>query len=101
MTDEQFVWVRRQAKDWRLAKYRLADVSNVQWDPSSGSKSTGNQPLLNGQVSCDALLEGELSHAGSYGPCPHTIKVHIVKKENDPKVFSRLAELAGPPPKRS
>ena len=99
MTEEQLVLVRRQLKDWRVAKYRLSDLTDVHWDrPSAGAKGPAAGSLLSAQVSCDAIVEGELSHTGSYGPCPHSIKVHIAKKENDPRVFARLAQLAGPQP---
>ena len=99
MTEEPLVSVRRQLKDWRVAKYRLSDLTDVHWDRAgAGGKGSAAGPLLSAQVSCEAVVEGELSHTGSYGPCPHSIKVHIAKKENDPKVFARLAELAGPQP---
>lgn len=96
---EKFVWVRRQMKDWRSAKCRLDSLSKIGWERASGPKGGGSQPpILCGHVSCEDILEGELSHSGSYGPCPHSIKVHIDKKENDPHVYADLAKQAGPRP---
>lgn len=98
--DEQIVWVRRQWDDsWRKASYRPRDIWNIHWDwVGGGVQAPTPQPFLHGYVSCRGMLEGELAHSGSHGPCPHVIKVCIVKKDNPPSVFSRLAEAAGPKP---
>jgi len=98
---EQYVWVRRQWNDDMVAKYRLNDVDKVHWSTSSGGVMAPTpQPFLHGYVWCDAMVEGELAHSGVHGPCPHEIKVCIVRKDNDPDVFQMLQEAAGPKPKR-
>lgn len=91
----EFVWVRRQVTDWRLAKYRLEDVNRLHWDQVKTGPKTPPQPMLTAQVSCEDAIEGELSHTGSHGPHPHEIKVHIVKKDNDPAIYARLAQGTG------
>lgn len=91
----EFVWVRRQINDWRLAKYRLEDVNGLHWDRVKPGPKAPPQQLLTCQVSCEDAVEGELSHTGSHGPHPHEIKVHIVKKDNDPKIYARLVQQAG------
>jgi hypothetical protein len=97
------IWVRRQwnhsAPDER-AKYRLADVKDVHWDwVSGGVWSASPQAFLYGYVQCDGMLEGDLAHSGQHGPCPHRIKVCIVKKDNASLLFSLLAARAGPKPR--
>ncbi|HEX2173250.1 MAG TPA: hypothetical protein VHL09_12485 [Dehalococcoidia bacterium] len=96
---EEFIWVRRQANDWRLAKYRLEDVSHIHWDRVKTGPKTPPQQMLTGLVSCEAAIEGEISHTGSHGPHPHEIKIHIIKKDNDAKVYARLLQQVGSAPK--
>ena len=44
-------------------------------------------------------MEGHyFGHSGVHCPCPHFIKVCITRKGNDPEVFERLAQQAGPKP---
>jgi len=94
------VWVRRDMRDWRKALYRLSDISGIRWDWVSGG--LGFQApgvFLYGYVPCDAYLEGELPHSGAHGGrCPHSIKVCILKKDNDPEVYHMLADFAGTKP---
>lgn len=93
---EPLVIVRRQLTDWRTAKFRPTDLKGVRWEkPAKNAKGLAAGQLLSAQVSCDDIVEGELVHTGSYGPCPHTMKVHIAKKENEAQVFNHLAEQAG------
>lgn len=99
MSEEILVTVRRQMKDWRVAKFRPVDLANLRWEKVRGqTKGPAPAPLLTAQVSCEAIVEGELSHTGSYGPCPHEIKVHIAKNENDPGLYAQLAAQAGKRP---
>ena len=60
----------------------------------------GGVVMLAGRLSCDALLEGELSHWGLQGPCPHSVEVVIIKKDNDKAIYAKLAEISGPKPDR-
>jgi hypothetical protein len=96
------VVVRRQWNDYRTANYSLDALTAVRWDfVSGGVKARTPQPFIHAVVLCDAMLEGELAHSGSHGPCPHKIKVCVVKKDNDPEVFAELIARAGPKPLRS
>jgi hypothetical protein len=46
------------------------------------------------------MVDGELPHAGVHGgPCPHTIKVVILKKDNTREVYRFFEEQAGPRPR--
>ncbi len=97
----EYVWVRRQWNDYRDAKVCLSDIEGIQWGTvtvSGGVYIRAPQPFLHGYISCDTILEGELGHSCLHGEGPHRIKVCIVKKRNNPSVFKRLVELAGPKP---
>jgi hypothetical protein len=54
--------------------------------------------MLFASVQCDGMIEGELSHSGAHGTCPHSIKVVIQKNDNAPQTYARLASVAGPKP---
>ena len=100
--DEPVVWVRRQWNDvLREASYKRSHIQGVHWDTVSGGvNAPAPQPLLHGYVPCDMMIEGELAHSCRHGRGPHSVKVCIVKKGNDPNVFAELAALAGPKPTR-
>ena len=97
--DEKLVTVRRQWNSEMSATYRLQDVHNVHWDDTSSGVLAGY--FLHAHARCDSMLEGELDHSGTHGPCPHEIKVCIVKKDNDdPNVIRLLEQQADPRPQR-
>lgn len=99
--DEPLVWVRRQWNDWRQAKHRLCDFDGPRWsDMSGGVHARAPQPFMHGQVWCDGMLEGEVAHTGSHGPCPHRITVCVVKRDNAPAVYAMLLKRAGPKPQK-
>lgn len=99
MTEQVYIWVRRQWNDYRKAKYKLGDISNVHWDNISGGVyARAPQYFLHGYVWCNEMLEGELAHSGIHGDCSHNIKVCIVKKDNAPEVYARLTRKVGPKP---
>jgi hypothetical protein len=53
------VRVRRQYNDWRVATYRLEDVSGLHWDEVSGGvRAKANRSYLFGYVLCDAAVRG-------------------------------------------
>ena len=92
--DEPVIWVRRQWNDYRDAKYRLSEVSNLHWtDTSGGVRARAPRDFIHGYVSCDGMLEGELAHSCAHGSGPHYIKVCIVKKANSKQAYA-LAEQA-------
>ncbi len=95
------VRVRRQWNDFREATYRLDDIGPTEWRQTSGGVGARSPyPGLYTWVSCDGAVGGEVAHSGTHGPCPHTIRVVINRKDNDAKVFDVLASRAGPKPVR-
>lgn len=104
--DEMVVYVRRQYDDYRIAKYYFKDVWDIDWDDESGgvhTKSPGY--LLYGYVKCNGMIEGEIAHSGAlgvanHGPCPHDIKVCILKKDNDPEVIKHIINEIGDAPSK-
>ena len=91
MENKQYVWVRRQFNDYRDAKYELDAFESPHWDTMSGGvNAIALQPFIHGYVMCNEMIEGELAHSGTHGPCPHRIKVCVVKKVNDPDVYNYL-----------
>lgn len=99
MVVEPVVKVRRHWNDWREATYATGAVEGLHWSTMSGGIG-GSAPgyFLHGYVRCDGMIDGEVAHSGIHGPCPHRIKVCIVKKANERCVFDALAEQAGPKP---
>jgi hypothetical protein len=86
-------------RDWRRALYRLSEIKNIHWAiVSGGVGARAPDYFLYGYVNCQAALEGEIAHSGTHGPCPHSIKVVILKKDNEPEVMRLLMEEAGPKP---
>jgi hypothetical protein len=95
------VKIRRQWNHWEIAEVELADLDQVHWDNVSGGvRAPANQYYLHGFVFCDRI-KGEIPHSCAHGMAPHSIKVCIVKKDNDPKVLKRLEKGAGPKPASS
>lgn len=96
---EQTVTVRRQWNHWEKAQYRLEDLEGVHWSKMSGGvRAVAPRHFLHAYVQCDGAVSGEIPHSGRHGPCPHRIKVVIVKKDNKPEVFRQLLVQAGERP---
>jgi hypothetical protein len=92
------VRIRRQINDTRIGIADFSSLSGFKWDTISGGvQSVAPQPFIHAYVWCDEV-EGELPHSGSHGPCPHSIKVVIVKKDNTPEVWEKILKKAGPRP---
>jgi hypothetical protein len=91
------VRVRRQPGHWRLADYRLSDVSRMRWGYIGGGLRRRTQWHVYGFVMCDAMVSGKLGHSCKHGPPPHRIKVCITKKYNE-KIWPKIAEKVGPKP---
>jgi hypothetical protein len=101
MANGYYVWVRRQAGDYKKAKYHFGSLENPHWDTVSGGIQINMpQAYIFGYVMCNEIIEGELAHSGIHGPCPHRIKVCVVKSDNSPDVINKLIEIAGGQPKR-
>lgn len=94
------VLVRRHYNDHRVAEYKLEDVSKIHWDNISGGvREKSSNYSLYGYVDCQGMVGGELSHSGIHGPCPHEIKVCILKGDNK-DIYNELEEQAGPRPRK-
>lgn len=92
---EKTVVVRRQWNHWEEATYRFESLEDVHWSSISGGvQAPTPRPFLHAYVICDAMIDGAIAHSGIHGLCPHRIKVCIVKKSNDPKIFQELVEMA-------
>jgi hypothetical protein len=92
--------VRPDWRDWRIAHVPLVDLTDLHWDHVAGAAETRLAgPILYGFTLCDAVVAGELPHVAVGGPHPHSVKVCILKEDNDRQVFDRLALQAGPMPR--
>jgi len=87
------VKIRRQWNDWRTAEAYLSDIYNLHWsNVSGGVYARCPREFIHGYIACDSY-KGDLPHSCVHGKPPHSIKVCIVKKDNDPKVFSVVRQL--------
>lgn len=97
----KYVIVRRQWNDWQLATYLFSQLDKPHWSRTSGGvMAMAPQPFIHAYVWCDQMVSGELAHSGQHGPCPHKIKVCIVKKDNEPEIYNQLFQIVGPKPKK-
>lgn len=94
------LWIRRQWNDWRIAKVSFDNLEDPHWDTFSGGVfQEAPQPFIHGYVWC-CDVQGEIAHSCAHGEGPHRIKVCVVKKDNDPKVFDELLDWVGPKPRK-
>lgn len=92
--------VRRQWNGSDGASYRLQDISGFRWSSVSGGVRRGSpHSSLYAEVDCQGMIDGHLNHSGTHGPCPHSIKVCIVKADNDKRTYAQLLKMAPPKPK--
>lgn len=91
--------VRPGWRDWHVAHVPIVDLSDLHWDHILGdADARPAAAILHGFVRCDSVLAGELPHLALGGPHPHSVRVCILKEDNDRRVFARLAlEAAGQP----
>jgi hypothetical protein len=96
--DGAVIEVRREWNDWRIATFRLRDVSELRWSwRGGGTKRRTPQPFVHGYVMCNELLAGDLAHACPQGAAPHRIKVCLTRKGNEP-IWKDVAAIVGPRP---
>lgn len=94
------VQIRRQWNDYRIGTVNLEDIENLCWDRISGGvHNVAPQPFIHGNVYCDKI-DGEIGHSCIHGIPPHYIKVCLVKKDNDTKIWNKILEIVGPKPKK-
>ena len=97
---EEKVRIRRQWNDWRVAAVCLDDLGDLHWDTISGGvQALAPQPFIHGYVQCDRV-ESDIAHSCWHGEGPHSIKVCIVKKDNDSGIWKKLMSIVGPKPER-
>ena len=95
----EYVFIRRQWNDWRIAKVKFNKIQGLHWDVISGGVNAScPQPFIHGYVQCTDVI-GEIAHSGMHGECPHRIKVCILKKDNDTVILRKILAIVGPKPK--
>ena len=93
LNDDSIIYVRRQPTDWKTASVYYRDLEDFRWDMVTGGIGIKTSNLhLFAYMWCNKVIEGEISHSGIHGPCPHRIKVCILKIDN-PKTFKDLEQL--------
>ena len=98
--DNEIVHVRRHWNDWRIAEARFGSLSEFHWSSISGGvQSLTPQPFIHAYVSCDQV-EGDIAHSCLHGRGPHSIKVCIIKKDNEKPMWARIEAIVGPKPGR-
>ena len=90
--------VRLSWADWHVAHVPAVQICDLHWDEMPGHRTA--EVVLCGFTSSDAVIAGELPHAGD-ARHPHNVRVCILPEDNDRDVFARLAWEAGPKPRRS
>lgn len=94
------VSIRRQWNDHRVAETDFDNLDSFHWSAVSGGVfKKSPQPFIHAYVSCDQI-DGEIAHSCIHGPCPHNIKVCIVKKDNSIQTLEKILEMAGPKPEK-
>jgi hypothetical protein len=97
-----YVVIRRQWNDYRDARVPIGVFQEPHWSCESGGvNALAPQYFIHGYIYCDSLGDQEFGHSCAHGRGPHRIKVCVVRKANDPRVFAQLLAEAGPKPERS
>jgi len=95
MSEKEYVNIRRQWNDWRVAKVELSKISGLHWDFISGGVGVpAPRPFVHGYVQCTDVI-GNIPHSCIHGTAPHTMKVCIVKKDNDPQIWQKILSIVG------
>jgi hypothetical protein len=88
------VAVARQPNDNRIGCVKLSALQSLRFSEHSGGVGVRfPQKALCTHVACTDVIEGEIAHSCQHGPPPHCVKVCILKKANEPKVF-RILKMA-------
>ena len=91
--------VRPDRADWHVAHVPLVELSDLHWDRPAAPSRGDEGPTLCAFTSCDSVVAGELPHPGRAHAHPHSVRVCILREDNDRSVFDRLRLEAGPPPR--
>src|SRR5262249_36829408 len=75
---------------WQSAEVRLGDLRDVHWlQPDHAPHE-----LVHAQVSCAAIVSGQIPHACDPGSAPHELRVCVLKKHVVPTAYSELVRSA-------
>ena len=89
------VQVRRHWDDWSIGTVPFGKLSGFRWDRVSGGYGkVSPRAMVYAYMLCTDLSSGTIGHSGVHGPCPHRIKVVLVKKDNDSRVVFAVRALA-------
>ncbi len=84
------VYIRRHWNDHKIGAVPLESLSGLHWGTISGGvQKRAPRAFIYGHISC-TNVEGEIGHSGIHGPCPHEIKVCLVKKDNEATTWNRV-----------
>ena len=98
MDNDFLVTVCRHPGDWHAAEYRMSDIHSLRWSQITGGvKRRTPYPMVMGYVRCDGMVSGELAHSCDHGPPPHSVKVCLIRKYNQPH-WGKILEFVGPKP---
>jgi len=95
---DRIVKVRRHWSDWKIAAVHFGSLRGFHWRAISGGIAKRSpRPFVHAYMSymsCQAVLEGELSHSCEHGPPPHEVLVCWVAKDNNAEVMKYVKVLA-------
>jgi hypothetical protein len=100
INEGRMVTIRRQWNDWKVAQAKISSLSRFHWsDFSGGVGQPTPQYFIHAYVDCDVVV-GDISHSCLHGRGPHSIKVVILKKDNDREVINHILRIVGPKPEK-
>ena len=99
--NELIVYVRRHWADHLVGAVRVSSLDGLHMDSKSGGNKRGfgvvaPRPFLHGYIQCTDVITGAVGHSCRHGPPPHRIKVCIVQRDNDRKVYAELRRKVEP-----
>jgi hypothetical protein len=88
--DDLVISITAAWNDGRSALVRSADLRTPHWCRPAGAPKT----LLHAYVSCDRLVDGEVSHACDPSSAPHRVLVCVLKSHNTAAAYAVMARRA-------
>lgn len=87
--------IRRQPNDYAEGAVRLDQIDSLYWDCTSGGINIPfSHSMICTYVWCTDIEDGGVSHTCRHGPAPHRIKVCVMKKTNDTRIYRVLKMIA-------
>jgi len=87
---DAIVRIQSEWNGWHAAEVKLDDLEAIHWLQPTGAP----HPLLHAYVSCACLASGDIPHDRGRTPCPHRIRVCVLKRHVVPSVYAELAQRA-------